>query len=586
MNLRRFTLAAVLLFVVALAPTNALAREPVAPGALDGVAAELDAARAAFDAPGLAVAIVAGGKVVMAEGFGQRGLEDAARVDADTRFALGSCTKAFTSFGVGLLAEEGKLRFSDRVAAHDPVLQLPLTGALDTLTIANLLSQRSGLARHDFLWHALPGMTRAEFAAAQGELAMQRAPGTQFGYTNSAFILAGRVIELRAGEDWETFTAQRIFAPLAMTRSNFSSAGLAADDNAARATKRADGISRTVAWRDGRLLGPAGSINSTAHDMTRWLLVLTGGGAINGERVIAMATLDTLWTPVAGPEKRLRGRGGEDGGGYAMGWRIDTWRGQRRISHSGAVDGFRARVTLFPDRGVGIVTMVNVAPSQLPDFATRVLAERLLGLPRETDLAVLAAARRAEEIRAAGAGPPVPRGRLARLMAKDDAVAPSQPLAAFHGVYHHPAYGDVRIEPSADASSLRIAFGALKGRLDHWRADSFIAFSDRPDDTLDEGEIVFAADTAGSVSGFTAMIDNDIAPIPFVRSGALPIAVMAPASAQLTISQQRVPSHRSFRWALWLLAPGVGGLAWVGLRRARPRSAQQQGAATSWKCEP
>ncbi|TPW07186.1 MAG: beta-lactamase [Alphaproteobacteria bacterium] len=524
MNLRRFTLAAVLLFVVALAPTNALAREPVAPGALDGVAAELDAARAAFDAPGLAVAIVAGGKVVMAEGFGQRGLEDAARVDADTRFALGSCTKAFTSFGVGLLAEEGKLRFSDRVAAHDPVLQLPLTGALDTLTIANLLSQRSGLARHDFLWHALPGMTRAEFAAAQGELAMQRAPGTQFGYTNSAFILAGRVIELRAGEDWETFTAQRIFAPLAMTRSNFSSAGLAADDNAARATKRADGISRTVAWRDGRLLGPAGSINSTAHDMTRWLLVLTGGGAINGERVIAMATLDTLWTPVAGPEKRLRGRGGEDGGGYAMGWRIDTWRGQRRISHSGAVDGFRARVTLFPDRGVGIVTMVNVAPSQ--------------------------------------------------------------PLAAFHGVYHHPAYGDVRIEPSADASSLRIAFGALKGRLDHWRADSFIAFSDRPDDTLDEGEIVFAADTAGSVSGFTAMIDNDIAPIPFVRSGALPIAVMAPASAQLTISQQRVPSHRSFRWALWLLAPGVGGLAWVGLRRARPRSAQQQGAATSWKCEP
>ena len=168
-------------------------------------------------------------------------------------FALGSCTKAFTSFGVGLLAEEGKLSFSDRVAHHDPLLRLPQTGALEALTIANLLSQRSGLARHDFLWHALPGMSRADFAVAQGVLTMQRAPGTQFGYTNSAFILAGRVIELRSGEAWEAFTTRRVFAPLGMTRSNFSSAGLSADDDAARATKRSDAVSRTVAWRDGYL---------------------------------------------------------------------------------------------------------------------------------------------------------------------------------------------------------------------------------------------------------------------------------------------------------------------------------------------
>lgn len=571
MNLRRLTLVLLPVLFVALAPTASPAREPIAPSALDGAAAELDAARAAFDAPGFAVAIVADGKVIMAEGFGQRGLDDATHVNADTRFALGSCSKAFTSFGVGLLADEGKIRFSDRVSAHDPLLRLSRPGALEALTMTNLLSQRSGLARHDFLWHAAPGMSRAAFAAAQGDLAMQRAPGTEFGYTNSAFILAGRVIELETGQDWETFTAQRIFAPLSMTRSNFSSAGLAADDNAALATKRADAVSRTVAWRDGRLLSSAGAVNSTAHDMSRWLLLLTGDGVIDGRRLISHATLETLWTPVNGPEKHVRARGGEDIGGYAMGWRVDTWRGQHRVSHAGAVDGFRARVTLFPDRGVGIVTMVNIAPSQLPDFATRMLAERLLGLPRETDLRALAAARRNEEIRDLGIDPPLPRGRIARLKAKDDAIAPTLPLAAFHGVYHHPAYGDVRIEPSADATSLRIAFGTLQGRLDHWRGDGFIAYSDRPDDTLDEGEIVFTIDPAGKVEGFTAMIDNDIAPIPFARSGALPMSARAPEVAQLTVSPKEVPAGPSFRWALWLFASGVGGLAWMSLRRARAR---------------
>ena len=297
--------------------------------------------------------------------------------------------------------------------------------------------------------------------------------------------------------------------------------------------------------------------------------MLTGDGVIDGERVIAQATLDTLWTPVMGPEKHVRTRRGEDIGGYAMGWRVDTWRGQRRVSHSGAVDGFRARVTLFPDRGVGIVTMVNIAPSQLPDFATRMLAERLLGLPRQTDLTALAAARRAEEIKASGAAPPLPRGRIARLMAKDASIAPTHPLSAFHGVYRHPAYGDVRIEPSQDGASLRIAFGTLAGRLDHWRGDSFITFSDHPDDTLDEGEIVFTADAAGAVRGFTAMIDNDIAPISFTRSGALSVRAEAPDDAQLTVSTQPANAPQFPGWLPWLTTVGVCGMAWVGLRRAR-----------------
>jgi CubicO group peptidase (beta-lactamase class C family) len=530
---------------------------------LEGVAADIDAARAGFDIPAVAIAVVADGRVVMARGFGRRGIADETPVDADTRFAIGSCSKAFTSFALGLLVDEGRLAFSDVVSAHDHLLALPEPDDLKRLTVANLLTQRSGLARHDFLWHARPEMTRADFAAAQKYLTMQGRPDARFGYTNSAYILAGRLVDLRAGMTWEDFTARRIFQPLGMTRSNFSSAGLAADANAARATKRASGVNRTVAWRDGRLLGPAGAVNTTAHDMGRWLLLLAGDGVIEGRRILSSATLQALWTPVVDPRDR------DPDGGYAMGWRVDAWRGQRRISHSGAVDGFRARVTVFPERGVAIAVMASLGPTQFPDFATRMIAERVLDLPRMSDLAAIAASRRDSEARAAGAEAPPPRGRLQRLGARDASVAAAIPVSAVHGVYAHPAYGDIRIEPSTDGAGLRIAFGTLAGRLDRWRGDSYIAFSDWPDDTLDEGEIRFAAAASGEVTGLTAMIDNDIAPIAFVRTGPLPVAQ---PRAELTALPTEDPALQpSAPGLIIVLACCVGVAGLVGWRLAAAR---------------
>jgi len=539
---------------------SALARPADRDAAVKAALAEVAAAQSAFDVPGMAIVVVADGKILLAQGLGQRGLEDATAVDADTRFAIGSCSKAFTALGVAMLAEEGRLALTDRVAAYDPLLALSAPGAAERLTVADLLAQRSGFARHDFLWHARPDMTRAAFAAAQASLAMRNTPGGRFGYTNTSVILAGRLVDLRAGQNWEDFTTARIFTPLGMTRSNFSSQGLAADANAARATKRANGASRTVAWRDARLLGPAGAINSTAHDMGRWLLMLTGDGAIDGRALVTPETLRTLWTPVAGSERAPRKPAGEneDAGGYALGWRVDTWRGERRVSHSGAVDGFRARVTVFPEARVGIAVMANLGPTQLPDFATRVFAEEVLGLPRKTDLMAYANARRSVEAAALGKPATLPPGRLARLGAKDTGIAPTATAEAMHGVYEHPAYGDIRIEAADEANALRIVFGALHGRLDPWRGDSFIAISDWPDDTLDEGEFVFASDGAGAVTGFTAMIDKDIAPVRFVRTGPLP-PPPAP-EAELTALPDAPPPRGPEGAMILIFALGAGVL--------------------------
>jgi len=522
----RFALLALAVLAFGTTPT---ARAQAADEALARLGAEigpeLDAARAAFDIPALAVVVVAGGRVVLAEAYGQRGHQDTSPVNADTRFAIGSCTKAFTALGVSMLAEQGWLRLEDLVAGHDPSLQLPAQSALSQLRVFDLLSQRSGLARHDFVWHALPGMSRERFAAIQGDLPMLRSPGSGYGYTNSAYILAGRLIELKTGMSWEAFTAARIFQPLGMRRANFSSEGLLADGNAALATKRRDGVNRTVPYRDGRLLGPAGSINASANDMGRWLLMLTGDGGIEGRPLVAPHTLRQAFSPV-----------GPDSEGYGLGWRADAWRGVRRISHAGAVDGFRARVTLFPDRAVGIAVMANLGPTPMADLATRVLAERLLGLPQQTDLLGFAAGRRQAEARALSRDRPLPPGRIDRLGPRDPAFGTRLRPEAYAGRCTHPAYGEIAIAAAPDGSGLTIQFGTLHGWLTPWRGEAFVAFSDYPDDTLDESEIVFLSDAAGTVLGLTAMIDNDIAPAPFSRAPERALSAPSTPQADLTVS--------------------------------------------------
>ncbi|MFZ4121659.1 MAG: serine hydrolase [Caulobacterales bacterium] len=552
MNWVKCVVAVIGLLGAAVSVANAQPRAPFNPAALEGVAPELDTARAAFHIPGMAVVVVADGRVVLAQGFGELGLEDQTPVNAETRFAIGSCSKAFTSFALALLAQEGRLRFSDPVAAHDPLLRLPDGPPPDRLTITSLLTQRSGFARHDFMWHALPAMSRADFSAAQAHLPTQRSPATAYGYTNTAYILAGRLVDLEADQPWEAFTRARIFAPLGMTRANFSSEGLAADANAARATKRAEGQNRTVPWRDGRLLGPAGSINATANDLGRWLLLLTNGGAIDGRRILEEDRLEALFTPTAYAQPRRRGRStsAEPDSGYAMGWRVDTWRDLRRVSHTGAIDGFRARVTLYPDQGVGVAVMVNLGPSQMPDFATRVLSERVLGLSRTTDLLALAASRDRDEAAALAAPPPVPRGRIARLGEADPTIPPSVALATLTGVYHHPAYGDILIEPATTGQGLRMRFGTLTGYLRHWRGNGYVAFSDLPDDTLNEGELLFVTDATGAVGGFTAMIDNDIAPVGFIRTGPLP-QPPTPAATNDTHAGSLTSAPRTNTRLLW-----------------------------------
>src|SRR5262245_24158245 len=144
-------LAAVFALALAFTPPLAAADEPLA--GLDEFVAK---AMKEHGAPGLAIAVVKDGNVVLARGYGVRELGKPELVDTETIFAMGSCTKAFTAAGIALLVDEGKLKWDDKVIDHLPDFPMYDPYVTRELTVRDLLAHRCGLERHELVWYRAP----------------------------------------------------------------------------------------------------------------------------------------------------------------------------------------------------------------------------------------------------------------------------------------------------------------------------------------------------------------------------------------------------------------------------------------------
>ena len=277
---------------------------------------------AAWEVPGCAVAAVRDGSVVLAEGWGHRDQAAETPVTADTLFAIGSVTKAFTAAAVGALVDEGLLEWDRPLWESLPGLRLNDPVVSERVTITDLLAHRSGLPRHDLTWIGHPDRSRADLVRRLRFLPLSRDLRQRFQYCNLGYLVAGHLVEVLSGMPWEEFTRARLLAPLGMGRSNLSVGEMLTDPDHATAYERRSGVVVPVPARPVTALAPAGAINSCAADMTRWLLAQLGGG----------------------------------------------------------IDGYQTECMLLPDDGIGVVVLTNTSSSAMaPVVAYRVLDE-LLGL--------------------------------------------------------------------------------------------------------------------------------------------------------------------------------------------------------------
>lgn len=457
--------------------------------------------------PGLALAIVRDGQVVLAKGHGLRHIGANLPVTADTLFAIGSSTKAFTTLAMGILAEEGKLSWDEPVTKYLPTFRLKDTLAGQRMTPRDLVTHRAGLPRHDLVWYNAK-LSRKELVDRLPFLEPNADFREKFQYQNLMFVTAGYLAGEVAGTSWEEVVRTRIFEPLGMTNANFSVGQSQKSRDFATPYALKDKTPLEIPFREIGAVGPAGSINASANDMSKWLLLQLGGGRINGRQVVSARQIQEMHRPqmVIQAFPGLFDDREVQQPTYGLGWFIESYRGRKHVHHGGAIDGFQALVSLFPDDGIGVVVLTNLSGNPLPTIVSRHVSDRLLGL-EAVDWNGRYLKRRDVAEKAGD------RARQAAGEERKDGTTPAHPLDAYAGEYDHAAYGAVVI--TREGADLAARFHDLPIRLGHWHYDTFRG--EVEDKALSEVKLFFQfhTDAQGEVDRLTLPLEPLVEPIPF-----------------------------------------------------------------------
>jgi CubicO group peptidase (beta-lactamase class C family) len=496
-----------LLSSVALSPEVVRADAPTPEAAkksLVGFDSWVNEAIHAWEVPGLAIAVVKNGEVILAEGYGLRDVDKKLPVTPQTLFAIGSCTKAFTTFLMGTLVDQGKLDWDKPVRTYIPELRLHDRVASELITPRDLVTHRSGLPRHDLIWYNA-SLSRKQIVDRLPFLEPTETFRSKFQYNNIMFMTAGYLVERLTGQSWEDAVRVGIFAPLGMSSCNFSVKDSQKAADFARPYSDRDDKIVEIPFRDITNAGPAGSINSNVMDMARWLVVQTHQGKIDGKQIISAAVLADIHTPhmtTGVPQERKE----IAPAGYALGWGVDQYRGHRRVHHGGAIDGFVASTTLFPDDSLGIVVLANLGGSPLPQWVTRHAADRLLGLPT-IDWSGEELAKKAKNKAA------TKEAKTKKDTVRRPGTSPAHQLMEYAGEYEHPGYGMIKIELTD--GKLNFIYNSIEAPLEHWHFEVFRALKNAKDPAFEDQKVQFLTNVQGYVDGIAVPFEPSLKPIVF-----------------------------------------------------------------------
>jgi len=292
---------------------------------------------------------------------------------------------------------------------------------------------------------------------------------------------------------------------LAMQRSNSSVVVSKSDANAAQPYIERE----RVPFRNIDVVGPAGSINSSVRDMAQWVRALLDEGKLGNSRVFPASVIKTVMQPrmVTGRPRESEEFGHQT---YALGWKVQTYRGHLLIHHAGSIDGFNANVALFPDAKLGVVVLSNEGHNPSTQVPARWVADHLLGMAPVDWVA--RTKKRSEQRRQARE-----KARAAREAKRVEGTKPSHSLADYTGEYEHKGYGVATIALDAEKDGLTFELNGIAGPLGHFHYDVFrLASGDR------EGlRVQFHTDLDGAVHALGIQLERALDPFVFTRRAGL-----------------------------------------------------------------
>jgi len=470
---------------------------------LDHLAADV---MADWKVPGAAIAVVLDGKVALAKAYGQRNVEAELPVTAATQFVIGSITKSFTTTGVALLHNEGRVDWSKPVRDYLPEFRLHDPIATERVTIRDLLCHQSGLPRHD--WVHLPGdRAPAELLGVMRYLEPSRDIRSAYQYNNLCYNVAGLLIERFSGQSYAAFIRARLTDRLGMTV-GFTLDDLEASADAARPYMM-DEDTRLPAMRLPIRTIAAGAINTSVADLANWMRLHLGKGEFKGERLAPAALIDALHAPRVHYTEPRSAEFGE--AHYGLGFRCQSYRGDRLVFHGGGWPGWGTQMTLVPDFGIGVAVLTNRSPSEVTTTLTWHVIDRLRG--REPiDWRERGRKRREQALAQMQAD------KNAREKVRQKNTRPAHDLAAYAGDYEHPAYGLMSI--TEQGGELHWSWRGMFAAMTHRHYETF-ELPEVPDRLLpDRLAITFLTDREGNIVSLSAPLEPMVKDIVFVRLAA------------------------------------------------------------------
>ncbi|HLW39419.1 MAG TPA: serine hydrolase [Brumimicrobium sp.] len=433
----------------------------------------IEASRQDWSIPGLAVGIVKDGKVIYAKGFGEKQLGSGEKVDANTIFSIASVSKNITAAALGILVDEGKINWDDKIIDHIPWFQLKDPWVTREVTIRDALTHRVGLGR--ILGNRLQFMTESSRDSVLYRMRYMdfEAPfRSQFVYNNVMYSLAGQIIEHVDGRTWNEFLKERLFVPLEMNSTTTSITEIKANDNQAYPHQEIEGEIVSIPRRNWDNAGPAGGVNSTINDLNKWMLMQLGvAGNYKGKMIVSRQQMNEIQKPQT---LRSHNNALSTHASYGLGWLITDKDGFRVITHGGATDGFNTAMYLVPELELGIVVVGNTF-NRLGDAICYQVMDSFMRTTIKRDWSNHLFENYQESYERAT------KARNAIHEARAENTKPSLDLAAYVGVYHSKGYGKVEVKKVK--KDLVVYFWdteGLEAKLEHWHFDTFRAIWKNP----------------------------------------------------------------------------------------------------------
>ncbi len=459
----------------------------------------------AFDVPGIAVAVIKDGKVIHSKGYGLRSLRTGQPTDENTIFGIASNSKAFTAAALGILVDEGKLTWDDKVRDIIPEFKLYDAWVTEQFTVRDLLTHRSGmgLGAGDLMF--FPDSSDFTLKDIMYNLRFLKPASsfrTKYDYDNNLYIVAGEVVKRVSGISWDDFVEQKILTPLGMTRTATSFDRLKDTSDIIDAHAPVEGKVAVIARSTMKVGHSAGGINSSIADLSKWVMLHLADGKYGdnmNKQLFSHDVHEEMWTPQTIIPVHNPGPYNTHFASYGFGFGLSDVKGYKEVTHTGGLEGMVTQITMIPELKLGIIVLTNQQEGGAFQCITDQIKDAYLGI-KGTDRVKEYAGYRQQAL---GNG-----SKIADSVWNGAALAHTKgmdktDLSIYTGTYQDPWFGNITISlknglPWFDAKRSP----KLTGQLFFYKGNTFLVkWRDRSMEA--DAYVTFTFDETGKAVGIT-----------------------------------------------------------------------------------